>query len=256
MIVDGKALAQKWQAEIKARLEGEEKILTIVAVDPDLASQKFIEQKVKLGEKLGVEVRVFEYEFSISTSEVIEEIEKFNHQNTVRGIVVQLPLPKNLDREAIIQAISPAKDVDALGRESSFTSPVVLAVQRIFTEYQIDLNNKKIAIVGYGALVGKPLANWLIGEGYEVEVISDPKSNLEQLVNFEVVISGVGVPNLIKPEMIKEGAVVIDVGTSELNGTLTGDVDLVVETKAYLFSKTPGGVGPLTVTALFANLSK
>lgn len=257
MIVDGRGLAQKWQVELKNKLAGEDKVIALIAVQSDLASEKFMAQKIKVGENLGVEVRQFEYEADITTEELLEVIGKLNSDDRIAGIVVQLPLPAGIDKPALLNSIAPVKDIDALGSETSYDSPVVLAVKKILTEYKLDLNNKKIAIVGYGSLVGKPLANYFISEGLEVEVFTDASSNLEnELPNYDVIISGAGVPNLITPDMIKEGAVVIDVGTSEMNGTLVGDVDAGVETKASLFSKTPGGVGPLTVTALFANLVK
>jgi methylenetetrahydrofolate dehydrogenase (NADP+)/methenyltetrahydrofolate cyclohydrolase len=169
--------------------------------------------------------------------------------------VVQLPLPKQINANKILDLIPSDKDVDALSENASVLAPVAGAVREVLERNQVELEGKKILVVGQGRLVGRPVAIWLAQEGYEVETADINTKNLAELTNrADVIITGVGKPGLIKLEDIKEGAILIDTGTSESAGKLMGDVDPTCAVKCSLLSPVPGGVGPITVAMIFKNL--
>ena len=267
MIIDGKKISEEIKAELKERLIGRRLILTVVLVGDDPASTKFVERKKKFGEAIGVEMRVLEFGADILEVDLAEEINKLANNERVSGIVVQLPLPKQINTNKILNLIPAEKDVDALTDNASVDSPVVEAVMEVLRRGHVDLTGKKILVVGQGQLVGRPIAICLAQAGHEVEVVDINTKNLrEKTLVADVIISGVGKAGLIKPEMmaspklsvggIKEGVVLIDCGTSEQNGQLAGDIDPACADKASLFTPVPGGVGPVVVAKIFENLIK
>jgi methylenetetrahydrofolate dehydrogenase (NADP+)/methenyltetrahydrofolate cyclohydrolase len=212
--------------------------------------------KKKFGEAVGVDVRVMEYDKEITEEELAEQVQRLSDDSGIHGVVVQLPLPKHISAEKILNLVPVRKDVDALNADASVLSPVVGAIKEIFERNNVDLNNKKIVIVGKGKLVGMPTAIWLAQEGYEVEMLDKKNSNLQsELKEMDVIISGAGVPGLITPDMLKPGAVLIDAGTTESAGKLAGDADPACADKCSLFTPVPGGVGSVTVAVIFKNLS-
>jgi len=257
MIVDGKALAAKVKEKLKKKAHGKNLCLAVVWVGDNEVSAKYVARKKKLGEEVGVEVRVYEYAAEISQAELEEEIKKLADKSEIKGIIVQLPLPAHLEEEKILNLIPAEKDVDALSQEARVYSPVVEAVREILEEGGVEIEGKRAAVLGRGKLVGKPVALWLSQEGAEVEIIHSQTSEEEKkriLKTVDIIVSGVGEPGLIKPEDIKEGVVLIDAATSESNGKLVGDADPSCADKCALFTPVPGGVGPLTVVMLFKNL--
>ena len=175
------------------------------------------------------------------------------------GIIIQLPLPSNLNTDELLALIPAAKDVDALTAEARVMPPVVGAVAEILTKNKIDLKGKKAVVVGKGRLVGAPVASWLTQAGAEVTVADSATKNLtELLLTADIVVSGIGRPHFIKPSMLKVGVILIDAGTSETStdggSKLAGDADPACAAKCTLFTPVPGGVGPLTVACLFQNL--
>jgi methylenetetrahydrofolate dehydrogenase (NADP+)/methenyltetrahydrofolate cyclohydrolase len=266
MIIDGKKIAEEIKLELKQTLQqasGKKLVLAVVLVGEDPASIKFVEYKKKFGEAIGVEVRVFEYEADIEQTDLAEEINRLAVDEKVEGIVVQLPLPacagrpKQIETEKILNIIPAEKDVDALTADASVDAPVAEAVMEILKRGDVDLNNKKILVIGQGKLVGRPVSVILAQEGYDVDTADINTKNLkEKTLQADIIISGVGKPGLIKADMVKKGVILIDCGTSELKSQLSGDIDPTCADKASLFTPVPGGVGPIVVAMLFKNLLK
>lgn len=257
MIFDGRALAVAWQSRLKQVLAGRKSALAVVLVGEDPASQSFVKIKQKFGEAIGVEVAVQEYDEVITTKELIEIIEKLNNNSHFAGIVVQLPLPRQIDTDQVIAAINPAKDVDALGLESSFTSPTALALAEILKIAGMDPAGRRALVIGQGRLVGRPAAVYLAQAGAAVVLANQNTVDLEaKCLTADIVVTGAGRAGLVTPDMIKSGAVLIDFGTSRgKDGKLAGDIDPAAADRASLFTPTPGGTGPVTVAMLFANLA-
>jgi len=258
MIVDGKKIQDEILEKLKKNFESIFcAVMAVVWVGDDPATAKFIEYKKKVAEKIGVKLCLFEYEDTITQADLEKAVEKLAVDQDIQGIIVQLPLPKTIDAQKIIELIPQDKDVDALGQEARVLSPIVLAVKEILVKYNISLVSNKFVVVGQGKLVGRPVAVWLAGEGADVVAInSQTKDITSQLRQADVIISGIGQPGFIVPEMIKEGVALIDAGTSEQAGRLAGDIDPACADKASLFTPVPGGVGPIVLAKLFTNLWK
>ena len=232
--------------------------LAIFVVGTDSVIENFITYKKEVAKYLGVEFLENRFKGDEENLEnlIIEKIKEVSLR--VDGIVVQLPLPKNLNMNKILQAIPMNLDVDVLSgkeQDKDILAPVTGAVWEILQRNNINTTQKKVLIVGNGKLVGQPTYEFLKNKCKEITVITSQTKNKEKLYkNADVIISGVGIPNLIKPEMIQEGVVLIDAGTSTINKELVGDIDLTCEPKASIFSKTPNGVGPITIAVLYKNL--
>lgn len=256
MIIDGKKIAEDLNVDLAEKLAGQNLQLGVVLVGDNPASVNYVGRKKALGEKLGVEVSVFEYENDISEDELIEVIEGLVTRENINGLIVQLPLPEHIDQTKILNLIPKAKDVDALSEDPKVLSPVVLAVQKILEIGKVDLVGQKILVVGNGKLVGKPVALWLASGGQDVTIVDESVGdNLVTLTRQAgVLILGAGKSGLIKPDMVKEGVVIVDAATSEAGGRLAGDADPACVDKASLFTPVPGGVGPITLSMLFQNL--
>jgi methylenetetrahydrofolate dehydrogenase (NADP+)/methenyltetrahydrofolate cyclohydrolase len=254
MIIDGKKLSE----EVKNTLDGKGLKLAIVAVNPNEASKKFIAQKIKFAEDIGAKTRIYDLPEDISTSQLRKKMAEISHLKENDGVILQLPLPKQIRTQYVLNGIIPAKDVDVLSSRafgdfatghSRVLPPVVGAVKLIFDKYDVDIKNKNIVVIGAGRLVGKPVAAWLLNQNVTVSVITEytPEPRLYTSM-ADIIISGVGKTGLIKPDMVKEGVVIIDAGSP------LGDIDPAVEKKASLFTPVPGGVGPLVVATVFKNL--
>lgn len=254
MIIDGKKLAEEIKAELKAEVFGlNKKIrLAVVKVGDDKVTEKFLEQKKKFGEAVGIDVRIYDLPETISTNQLRKKLAEIVHIKENTGVIVQLPLPKQINPQYILDAIMPGKDPDMLSSKSVglFSSgrskilpPVVGAIKYIFDKHNVDVRSKKAVVIGAGRLVGKPAANWLINQGAAVTVIdeniADPTLHT---TDADIIISGVGEPNLVGPQMVKDGVIAIDCGTSEAAGKLLGDFNQKVADKASIFTPVPGGV--------------
>ena len=261
-------MAEEIKAELKTEVLGlNKKIrLAVIKVGKNPVTEKFLEQKKKFGSAVGVDVRMYELPETISTNQLRGKLAEIVHIKENTGVIIQLPLPKQINTQYILDAIIPEKDTDMLSSKSVglFSSgrskilpPVVGAIKYIFDKNNVGVKGKKVTVIGAGRLVGKPVATWLINHGAAVTVIDE---NIKDISKFtkdaDIIVSGVGKPNLINPDMVKEGAVAIDCGASESAGKLAGDINLAVAGKASLFSPVPGGVGPLTVAMLFKNLAE
>jgi len=234
IILDGKKLAEKILKKVKAEIKRKRlKLkLSIVLVGENSDSKIFIRQKKNACEKVGIDFELFKFSSRISNSELKKEINKIIQNPNIKNIVVQLPLPKGLNTEEILNLIPKKKDAEII-------SPVVCAVDRILEEYKISLKGKNIVLIGKGRLVGRPLSIWLRKQKIKF-------SNIDKIKNADIVISGAGKRNLIKGEMVKKKVIIIDVGK---------DVDFKsVSKKASYITPTTGGIGPVTVACLLKNL--
>lgn len=255
MVVDGKALAEEIKKDLRSKIKDRSLHLVVVWVGEDPVSEKYVERKRKMGVDLGIEVTAREYSADIAEADLAEEMGKLAIDKNVNGIIVQLPLPRHISEQNILDLIPPEKDVDALGSEAKVLSPTVGAIKEILERNKIDLKNKKVVVVGNGRLVGRPASIWLTQEGADVEVIDIETKNPDEILRqADIIISGVGKSDLITPDKIKDGVVLIDAGTSESLGQIVGDANPACADKCSLFTPVPGGVGPLTVVMLFRNL--
>lgn len=267
ILLDGKKLSQKIIAELAKKVAAEKKEmrLAVVVVGENSVVNQFVAQKKKAAESAGIRVRVYPFDEAITTSQLRKRISDIVHEEKNTGVIVQLPLPKHINKQYILDAIPPQKDVDvlsssALGKfaagKSRILPPVAGAIKALFDEYGIEYRNKYAVIMGYGSLVGKPVALWLLNERVTLSVVGAQTKNPEAFLGkADIIISGIGKPKYITGDFIKEGAVIIDAGTSESEGKVLGDVDFdSVKTKASYVTPVPGGVGPLTVAILLQNL--
>lgn len=266
-ILDGKKLAEKIFKEIKSEVAelGKSLRLAIVIVGEDPVVRKFVEQKKKKAKEAGIDIRIYPFPEAITTNELRKRMAEIVHEENNHGVIVQLPLPASINSQYILNAVTPEKDVDmlsakALGNfvvgKSPIMSPVAGAVKAFWKEYKISYKNKHVAVVGAGNLVGRPVALWLLSEHATFSMITkdtpDPASVLR---SADIIISGIGFPKFITKDMVKEGVVVMDAGTSESEGKLAGDVDFEsVSSKASFITPVPGGIGPVTIALLLKNL--
>ncbi len=273
-LIDGKSLANKVQTSVGAEVEQlkqEKNIvpgLAVILIGDDPASHAYVKMKAKACEKVGFYSITHSMPDTISQDEIIATIEMMNGNPRIDGILVQLPLPKHVDTDKILEVIDPKKDVDGfhaynVGRLvtnlDSFVACTPLGVMKMFEEYKIDLEGKDVCVVGASNIVGKPMAALLLNANATVTVThiftKDLKAHTSQA---DIVIVGVGVPGLIKEDMVKEGAIVIDIGINRIkDGSLVGDVDFEnVSPKCSYITPVPGGVGPMTIAMLLSNTLK
>ncbi|MCX6728390.1 MAG: bifunctional 5,10-methylenetetrahydrofolate dehydrogenase/5,10-methenyltetrahydrofolate cyclohydrolase [Candidatus Saccharibacteria bacterium] len=223
--------------------------LTIVQMGEHSVINKYAELKSAYGEDILIDVDILD----TTADDILEQIEKLNRNDNVHGIIVQLPLADATLTSDALNAVEPAKDVDGLGDKSAYIPATATAVDWLLNGYNIDLNDKKIAIVGKGKLIGAPLARLWINAGYNVSICDTKTPDLTKaLIGMDIIVTAAGVPGLIKSEMIRSGAVVVDAGTASQDGKIVGDIADGVRQRSNL-TITPifGGVGPLTVAALF-----
>jgi methylenetetrahydrofolate dehydrogenase (NADP+)/methenyltetrahydrofolate cyclohydrolase len=212
----------------------------------------YLRLKQNYGNDILVEVDVY----NSSELELISQIEKLNKDERVHGVIIQLPLENTNQTEMAINTVVPEKDVDGLGKAPLFTPATAMAIDWLLVGYNIELSGKKIAIIGNGRLVGAPLYNLWHKAGLDVTVYDNQTKDLASVTkNADVIVSATGVPELIKKDMVKAGAVIVDAGTASENGKIVGDIsDEVRGLNNITITPTKGGVGPLTVTALFDNV--
>lgn len=267
VLLDGKNISKKILENLKREIDesGIGPRLAVINVGKNPASQKFIAEKQKRAEEIGVSVEIHNFKDNFSSRKLGREIIKLAEDTSIHGIVVQLPLPKHINSEEILCLIPQEKDPDILSPvswekfsvgASEIIPPVAGAIRVFFNEYGIDYKHAYTVVIGRGKLVGRPVASWLKNEGATFVVVDENTKNIEEIIKSgDIVVSGVGKPKIIGADVIKEGAVVIDAGTSEGAGKLVGDVDFdAVSLKASFITPVPGGVGPVTVAMLFKNL--
>jgi methylenetetrahydrofolate dehydrogenase (NADP+) / methenyltetrahydrofolate cyclohydrolase len=253
--VDGKQLAEELAQSIKKDLNNRQPKLALVTIGKDLVTEKYLQMKIKSGQKAGILTEKIYLPREVSQMDLEIKIKELVADNKIDGIVIQLPLPEHIKTSDILALIPAVKDPDALSPEPLVLSPVVRAIQVILDKYLSQWKTKKIAVIGSGRLVGQPLLNWLSQQRVDFIAVGRNDSLIEVLPQAEIIISGVGIPGLIKPTILQDGVTLIDAGTSESGGRLQGDIDPACFDKAKLYTPVPGGVGPVAVMALFTNLA-
>jgi len=239
MIIDGKKIAEEiLQVLSEERAAFDTVTLGVVMSVGDAATESFVKIKTRVAEHLNVEVRRF------GPDEMSQALE-------CDGVIVQMPFA---GADALIAALPPEKDADGLGLHAKVVPPVASAMSEIFARTGVAAANKKAVVVGEGALVGAPCATLLRELGAHVTVVSLEKGSLAKLKGADIVVLGAGAPALVKPDMMKEGVVLIDAGTSESAGHLVGDADPKCAEVASVFTPVPSGIGPIAVAMLFKNL--
>lgn len=266
-IIDGKALAESIRSTIKEKIERADKTpgLAVVIVGEDPASRIYVRNKIKACAQLGVRSYAYELPATATQGEVEALLDKLADDKNVDGILLQLPLPAHLNTEHALKHIPVAKDVDGFSSENlgklmqhkeSVVACTPLGVMKILESENVDLSGKHAVVLGRSETVGKPMAMLLLNANATVTICHSKTKNLQEITRAaDILISAIGKPKFITEDMVKEGAVVIDVGINrDENGKLCGDVDFEnVKDKTSLISPVPGGVGPMTITMLLYN---
>jgi len=266
MIINGNAIAKELEEKLVTELLfSTPKKVCFVVFGGNAATEQFVKMKSRVAERVGILAEIKKYPQIKTTEAAVVLVEKIGGED-YDGIVVQLPLTAGLDTQTILDAIPPLKDIDVLGtvaKESyasgkiNRTPPVAQAVFEVLESANIKLKGKKIVIIGKGRLVGEPMQLMFKRMKLPFDII-DSKTTLANklslLENADIIVSGVGIPHSIKPEMIKKGAVLIDAGTSEQAGKLVGDIDPACESRASVITPVPGGIGPITIVSVLRNL--
>ncbi len=269
-IINGKEVALKVKEEIKSFTEGKKeegkrmpKIASILVGD-DGGSIYYMNNQEKVSTSLGVDFKKVVLDKNIAEEELINTIDDLNNDNEVDGIILQLPLPKGLNEKNVIRKISPSKDIDCLTFESQgklymgepeFLPCTPNSVVTLLKSLNIALEGKKVVVLGRSNIVGKPVAQLLLNENATVTICHSRTKDLKEVTSdADILVAAIGKPKFIDETYVKEGAIVIDVGTSRFEGKITGDVDFdkVIEKASYL-TPVPGGVGALTTTLLVKN---
>lgn len=272
-LIDGKAISAKVKEEVKneaAQLteKGVVPCLAVILVGDDKASQTYVNSKEKACKACGIRSLKYTLEANTSESALIDLIQSLNENDEVDGILVQLPLPKHIDENKILEKISCEKDVDGfhavnVGRLVSgldgFVPCTPCGIMRLFKEYGIEVSGKNAVVIGRSNIVGKPMANLLLNANATVTVTHSKTQNLAKITkDADIIVVAIGKPNFLKADMVKNGAVVIDVGINRLeNNKLVGDADFEnVANKCSFITPVPGGVGPMTIAMLLKNTIK
>lgn len=270
VILDGKAVSAKVKEEVKAEVEALKKQgvsvgLAVIIVGNNPASRTYVNNKKKACEAAGIVSEEYALPEETTQEELLALVRELNQKDSINGILCQLPLPKQLDEEAVIAAISDKKDVDAFSAvnvghimigDYSFLPCTPVGIMEILRHYNIDVAGKECVVIGRSNIVGKPMAMLLLHQNGTVTICHSKTKNLKDITSrADILVAAVGIPHFVTADMVKEGAVVIDVGMDrDENGKLCGDVDFAaVEPKASYITPVPGGVGPMTIATLLKN---
>lgn len=269
-ILDGKQIAKDYRQGLQDQVEalkekGFTPKLSVILVGNDGASQSYVRSKKKAAEKIGMISEIVHLEETATEEEVLNELNRLNNDDSVSGILVQVPLPKQVSEQKILEAINPEKDVDGfhpinIGKlyidEQTFVPCTPLGIMEILKHADIDLEGKNAVVIGRSHIVGQPVSKLLLQKNASVTILhSRSKDMASYLKDADVIVSAVGKLGLVTKDVVKEGAVIIDVGnTPDENGKLKGDVDYdAVKEIAGAITPVPGGVGPLTITMVLNN---
>lgn len=269
-IINGKELSKKIRGQVKNRAEelikkGIKPKLAVIMVGEDTASKVYVRNKSKACNEVGIEYEEFILNENIEMDELLELIIKLNKRNDIHGILLQSPIPKHLDIYKAFETIDYRKDVDGfhpinIGRlalnKQTFISCTPHGVMKMLEEYEIELQGANVVILGRSNIVGKPLAQCLLNKDATVTICHSKTKNIEEITKkADILIAAIGKPKFVTANMVKEGAVIIDVGINRLETGLVGDVDYEeVEKKASYITPVPGGVGPMTIAMLLQNV--
>lgn len=266
-ILDGKKLRDKIIENLKAKVDtfDEKPTLVVILVGENPASKIYVNNKKKMAEKIGIHSEVINYPANITEAELLDKIEELNNNKKVTAILVQLPLPKHISKDNVMNKIIPSKDVDGFtpynfGKLFSGETPTVYpctpkGILLLLDEYNIEIEGKHVVIVGRSNIVGKPLSQMMLNKNATVTICHSHTKNLSQITKTaDILVSAVG-KNIIEGEMLKTDCVIVDVGIfKDENGKTRGDVDFESASKiASFISPVPGGVGPMTIASLMLN---
>lgn len=270
-IIDGKLVSQKIRGEIAASVSefkkknGYSPALAVILVGDNPASQVYVRNKHKACLEVGIESVEIIFDASVSEEELLSKIDELNSDTRINGILVQLPLPRHISEEHVISRISPLKDVDAFHPENvgkimignyDFLPCTPAGIMQLLCEYNVEIEGKRCVIVGRSNIVGKPMMHLLLESNATVTVCHSRTKNLAEITReADILVVATGKPELVTADMVKPGAVVIDVGINRReDGRLVGDVDFFGVSKiASMITPVPGGVGPMTITMLLKN---
>lgn len=266
-ILDGKALSEQLIDSVKERAEELSPTLAVILVGENPASMTYVRNKKKACERAGIEYREFRYPDSITQESLLQKIDELNEDDSVNGLIVQLPLPKQIYVPEVIRAVAPAKDVDGfhaynlgkmiLSSEFEDLPPATpLGIVKLLDHYDIPIQGQEVVVVGHSNIVGKPISMMMLNRNATVTTCHIHTKDLSAHTRrADILIVAVGKEKLITADMVKDGVVVVDVGMNRNEaGKLCGDVDFeAVEKKASFITPVPGGVGPMTVAALILN---
>lgn len=269
-ILDGKQIAKDYRQGLQDQVEalkekGFTPKLSVILVGNDGASQSYVRSKKKAAEKIGMISEIVHLEETATEEEVLNELNRLNNDDSVSGILVQVPLPKQVSEQKVLEAINPDKDVDGfhpinIGKlyidEQTFVPCTPLGIMEILKHADIDLEGKNAVVIGRSHIVGQPVSKLLLQKNASVTILhSRSKDMASYLKDADVIVSAVGKPGLVTKDVVKKGAVIIDVGnTPDENGKLKGDVDYdAVKEIVGAITPVPGGVGPLTITMVLNN---
>lgn len=283
--LDGKAVSAHFKSEMalevkKMKEEGQRAPhLAAILVGEDGGSKTYIEAKDRACKEVGFDSTILRFPDTISEEELLSEVDRINHDDNIDGLIVQLPLPLHIDENKVTQKILPKKDVDgfhdinmgklAKGDHSGYISATPLGITMLLKYYNIDTSGKNAVVIGRSNIVGRPMSILLsessITGNATVTLCHSRTKNLEEICSHaDIIVTAIGKPFFVKENMVKEGAIVIDVGTTRLEDStrergwrLAGDVDYTsVKDKASMITPVPGGVGPMTITGLLSNTLK
>ena len=273
-LIDGKAIAEKIELSVKEKLRplaekrGSNPKLVSLMVGQQKEAEIYIKQQKRLADAIGIEFEMCELNADSSQEQLIEKIESLNQDRAATAIIVQKPLPENIDYNKVVSRIAPEKDAEGLHpynlgkilrREADIVPCTPGAVMKILSECGVDLYGKEVVIIGHSAIVGKPLSLMMLNEMATTTVCHLGTADKGDLAGHakkaDVLVVAVGNPEMVKGDWVKEGAVVIDVGINHVGGKIVGDVDFQkAQEKASIITPVPGGVGPITVAILMRNV--
>ncbi|WRB11098.1 bifunctional methylenetetrahydrofolate dehydrogenase/methenyltetrahydrofolate cyclohydrolase FolD [Helicobacter pylori] len=271
VLLDGQALAYNIEKDLKNKIQTittqthKRPKLAVILVGKDPASITYVNMKIKACERVGMDFDLKTLQENITEAELLSLIEDYNSDQSISGVLVQLPLPRHIDSKMILEAIDPSKDVDGfhplnIGKlctqKESFLPATPMGVMRLLKHYHIEIKGKDVAVIGASNIIGKPLSMLMLNAGASVSVCHILTKDISFYTqNADIVCVGVGKPDLIKASMLKKGAVVVDIGINHLNdGRIVGDVDFTnVQKVAGFITPVPKGVGPMTIVSLLEN---
>lgn len=256
-ILNGKKIAEKIIKGLKKNIEKNKTKpgLAVILVGRRPDSLIYVKLKQKKCEEIGINFKKFTFPTSVSQKKLIKLIEKLNQDKKIHGLIIQFPVPKKLNYDRLIKKISSFKDVDGFGPKTKFVSPLHQSIVRLIKQSSKKLKNKQTIILGNSQIFTQPLKDILSKKGARVKIILFKKQRLtNQIKKADILIVSLGIPNFIKPSMIKKNSVIIDIGFNRIKGKSIGDVDPGVSKKTPYLSPVPGGVGPLTVAYLLKNV--
>ncbi len=266
-IISGKELAIKTRKSISEQINlcKDKPHLAIILVGNNEASKLYVRNKIKAAEEIGITTSLFLFDDTVLQTEIENLINKLNGDNAINGIMIQLPLPKNIDEPKILEMINPLKDVDGFhpynigllqnGSDKAIVAATPKGIIRLLEETKIDFSGKNALVIGRSQIVGKPISMLLLNKNCTVTIAHSKTKDITTLISSaDIIVAACGCPKLVKGKDIKNNAIIIDVGINYVNGKLCGDVDFEsAKEKASFITPVPGGVGPMTIAMLLEN---